>query len=105
MTRLSDEDLNKLDRALAEAHRSRQDPALGTDWARHVMQDIRRKAAGHRPAMPFAGLARVVWRAAAVAAMLAMIFAGSVLVYSGKDKLELTALLSHEFDAGAPLVE
>ena len=105
MTRLSDEDLNKVERALAEAHRSRQEPALSEDWARHVMRDIRRGAAGSRHLMPSAGLARVVWRAAAVAAMLAMIFAGSVLVYSGKDKLELTALLSHEFDAGAPLIE
>ena len=29
MTRLSDEDLNKLERALAESHRSRQEPSLG----------------------------------------------------------------------------
>ena len=105
MNRLSDEDLNKLERALSEAHRSRQEPALGADWARHVMRDIRREATGHRPLIQSTWIDRFVWRAAAVAAMLAMIFAGSVLVYSGKDKLELTALLSHEFDAGAPLVE
>jgi len=105
MTRFSDEDLNKLERALAEAHRLRQDPALGTDWARHVMRDIRREAAGHRPAIPSAGLTYVVWRGAAAAALLALLFAGSVFVYSSKDAVELTALLSHEFDAGAPLVE
>ena len=105
MTRFSDEDLNKLERALAEAHRLRQDPALGTDWARHVMRDIRREAAGHRRAMPSAGLTYVVWRGAAAAALLALLFAGSVFVYCSKDAVELTALLSHEFDAGAPLVE
>ncbi|MGH2396444.1 MAG: hypothetical protein ACRDFW_05540 [bacterium] len=105
MTRLSDEDLNKVERALAEAHRSRQEPALGEDWGRHIMRDIRQGAAGHRHAMPSAGLARVVWRGAAVAALLALLFAGSVFVYSSKDAVELTALLSHEFDTGAPLVE
>ena len=105
MTRLSDEDLNKLERALAEAHRSRQEPALGADWARHVMRDIRREAAGHRHLMQSTWIDRFVWRAAAVAAMLAMIFAGSVLVYSGKDTREFSALLSDELEAGAPLVD
>jgi len=80
MNRLSDEDLNKLERALSEAHRSRQEPALGADWARHVMRDIRREATGHGHLMQSTWIDRFVWRAAAVAAMLAMIFAGSVLV-------------------------
>lgn len=105
MTRLSDEDLNKLERALAEAHRSRQEPALGEDWAQHVMQDIRREAVGHRHLVQFTWIDGLVWRAAAVAAVLALIFAGSVLVYSGKDTLELAALLSDEFDPGTPLIE
>ena len=105
MNRLSDEDLNKLERALAEAHRSRQEPALGADWARHVMRDIRREATGHRSLMQSTWIDRFVWRAAAVAAMLAMIFAGSVLVYSGKDTREFAALLSDELEAGAPLFD
>lgn len=105
MTRLSDEDLDKLERALAESHRSRQEPSLGADWVRHVMQDIRREAAGTGPAMPSAGIARAVWRTAAVAAVLAVIVVGSVLVYTGQDTVELAALLSEEFEAGEPLVE
>ena len=105
MTRLNDENIDKLERALAEAHRSRQQPSLGADWARHVMRDIRQGAAEHRYPMMATWIDRLVWRAAAVAAVLALIFASSVVVYSGKDTVELASLLSDEFDAGAPLLE
>lgn len=105
MTRLSDEDLNKLERALAEAHCSRQEPSLGADWAHHVMQDIRREAARPWRAMRSPGIARIVRRAAAIAAVLALVLAGSVLVYNGQDTVELAALLSEEFETGEPLVE
>ncbi len=106
MTRLSDEDLNKLERALAEAHRSRQEPALGADWARHVMWDIRREAAGHGQPMKSAWIDHAVWRGAAVASVLALIFAVSALVYStNRDAVEIAALLSDEFGTGGPLIE
>jgi hypothetical protein len=36
---------------------------------------------------------------------LALIVAGSVLVYAGKDTVELAALLSEEFEPGELLVE
>lgn len=103
MTRRSDEDAAKLERALAEAHRSRREPALGVDWVRHVMQDIRREE--ERAAMPFAGLAFVVWRGAAVAATVALIVAASALVYTGQGEGELTALLSDDLEAAASLGE
>src|SRR5688572_19395833 len=105
MTPLSDEDLNKLERALAEGHRSRQEPSLGADWVRDLMQDIRREAAGRQNSMQFPGNPLLVWRTAAVAAVLALIVAGSVLVYAGKDTVELAALLSEEFETGELLVE
>ena len=105
MTRLSDEDLDKLERALAESHRSRQEPSLGADWVRHVMQDVRREAAGPGLMMPSPGIAHTVRRAAAIAAVLALILVGSVLVYTGQDTVELAALLSEEFETGEPLVE
>ena len=105
MTRLSDEDLNKLERALAEAHRSRQEPSLGADWVGHVMQDIRREAAGRRNSMQFPGIPLLVWRTAAVAAGLAVVLAGSVLVYTGQDTIELAGLLSEEFETGEHLVD
>lgn len=103
MTRRSDEDAAKLERALAEAYRSRREPALGVDWVRHVMRDIRREE--ERAAMPFAGVAGAVWRGAAVAAVLALIFTASMLVYTGGDAGELTALLVDELDTGSPPIE
>ncbi|HYM37012.1 MAG TPA: hypothetical protein VES96_01265 [Nitrospiraceae bacterium] len=103
MTQRSDEDFNKLERALAEAHRSRQEPVLGRDWIQHVMRDIRLEEA--RSATLFGGIALVVWRGAAVAATVALIVAASALVYTGQSEGELTALLSDELEAGVPLSE
>lgn len=105
MTRLSDEDFNKLERALKEAHRARQEPSLGADWAGQVMQEIRRDAAGLGRVMPSPRIARVVRRVAAIAAVLALVLVGSVLVYTGQDTVELAALLSEEFETGEHLGE
>ena len=103
MIRRSDDDAAKLERALAEAHRSRQVPAFGADWVHHVMRDVRREK--ERAAMPFAGIAFVVWRGAAVAATVALIVAASSLVYTGQGEGELTALLSDDLEAAASLSE
>jgi hypothetical protein len=105
MTRLNDESLKKLERALTEAHRSRQEPSLGAEWTLQVMQDIRREAAGHGQSMMSPGLDCLVWRTAAVAAVLALVFTGSVFLYSNQDAVELTSLLSNEVDAVVPLSE
>ncbi len=105
MTRLNDENLKKIERALTEAHRSRQEPSLGADWTFRVMRDIRREAAGQGQSMMALGLDRFVWRTAAAAAVLALVFSGSVLFYADQDAAELTALLSNEVDVAAPLGE
>ena len=105
MTRLNDDNLKKIERALAEAHRSRQEPSLGPDWTFRVMRDIRRESAEHGQSMIALGLDRLVWRTAAVAAVLALVFSGSVLFYSNRDAVELTALLSNELDVVMPLSE
>jgi len=105
MTRLNDDNLKKLERALTEAHRSRQEPSLGPDWSLHLMRDIRREANGHRQSMMARGLDQLVWRTAAVAAVLAVVFTGSVLFYSNRDAAELTALLSNEVDVVVSLSE
>ena len=105
MTRLNDEHLKNVERALTEAHRSRQAPSLGADWTLRVMRDIRREAAEHGQSTMSLGLDRLVWRTAAVAAVLALIFTGSVLLSTNEDTVELTALLSSELDATVPLTE
>jgi len=105
MTPLNDEQLKKVERALTEAHRSRQAPSLGTDWTLRVMRDVRLEATGHRPSTMALGLDRLAWRTAAVAAILALIFTGSVWLNTNQDTVELTALLSNELDATVPLTE
>ena len=105
MPRLSDEDLNKVERALAEAHRSRQEPVLGADWAHDVMRDIRQETAGRGLAMPTTGIARIVWQGAAAAAVLALILCATALIDNSREPVELTALLSDELEAGTPLIE
>ena len=105
MTRLNDENLKKVERALTETHRSRQEPSLGVEWAHHVMRDIRRAAAEPGRSIMSLGLDLLVWRTAAVAAVLALVFTGSVLFYTNRDAVELTALLSNDLDVVMPLSE
>lgn len=105
MTRLNDEHIDKVTRALAEAHRARHEPSLGADWSLRVMRDIRLEAAGQGQSIRASGLDRLVWRTATLAAVLALVFTGSVLFYTTGDAVELTALMSSEFDATVSLVE
>ena len=105
MTRLNDDNLKKVERALTEAHRSRHEPSLGADWTFRVMRDIQREAAGHGQSMIALGLDRLVWRTAAAAAVRALVFSGSVLFYADQDAVELNALLSNEVEIVAPLGE
>lgn len=69
------------------------------------MRDIRLESAGQGPSMTALGLDRLVWRTATVASVLALVFTGSVLVYTNRDAVELTSLLSNEVDVVVPLSE
>ena len=100
----SDDDLNKLERLLAEAHRARPDPRLDPAWSLAVMRDIRREAAGV-PQEPSAWIEQRVWRTAVVAAMIAVIFAGSALLYTDVESGDLTAMVVDELDPAPTLIE
>lgn len=103
MTRRSKDDLDRLERSLAEIHRACPTPFVGDEWAQRVMRDVRREAATAgkrvRPIDVY------VWRTAAVAATFAAIFAGSVFLYTGSENGELTALLSEEWEPTPALLE
>jgi hypothetical protein len=103
MTRLNDENLKKVERAFMEAHRSRQEPTLGSGWAQYVMRDIHKRATGPERSIMSLGFDCLVWRTAAVAAVFALVFTGSVLFYTDRDAAESTALLSGELDVTVPL--
>ncbi len=105
MTQLNDQNLKKVERALTEAHRLRQEPSLGADLTLRVMRDVRREASGQGQSMIALGLEQLVWKTAAVAAVLALVFTGSVLFYPDQEAAELTALLSNEVDVMLPLSE
>lgn len=93
-----DEDMQKLERALTEAHRARQEPSLGPDWARGVMRDIRHATVReeHRSIVP--GAEQLVWRTAAVAATVAVILAVSIAALSLTGSTESAGSLAEEFE-------
>jgi hypothetical protein len=101
VTPLNDEDLKKLERVLAEAHRGRPEPALDEAWRQGIMRAVRRRAADPS-ALPVSLIERLVWRTAAVAAALAVLVATSVLSPSS-DTAVHTALVME--DVEAPLIE
>lgn len=97
--------LDRLERIFAEAHRARPDVPVGDDWVRTVMRDIRREAAAHPSSSTLAWVEPLVWRAAAGAALAAVLFAGSVAVYTSRQSDQVTALWLEDFAAGPALLE
>ena len=94
-----------IERLFAEAHRLRKDVAVGEDWTHKVMRTIRRDAAGHLSLSNVAWAEPLVWRVAAGAALVAVLFAGSVVVYTGQRSNPVTAMWLEELDAGASFPE
>ncbi len=105
MTAGRNKKLEHVERLLAQAHRVRQDVVAGEDWAREVMRTIRRDAAEHPSSAIFAWAEPLVWRVAAGAAFVAVLFAGSAVVYTGQHSHPVTALWFEELDAGSPFPE
>ncbi|MCW5797351.1 MAG: hypothetical protein LZF60_380048 [Nitrospira sp.] len=95
----------RIEALLAQAHRTRGEVAAGEDWAQEVMRTIRREAAEHPVPSLFVGAEPLVWRAAACAALVALVFAGSVAVYTKQHAVPVAAVWLEEFDAGSPFPE
>ena len=91
-----DENMQKIERALIEAHRARSARPLGQGWAEQLMQNIRR--AEVRPKPPH-GVEHLVWRTAAIAAAVALIVTVSIVAWSWAPSNEEMGLLTEEFES------
>lgn len=97
--------LDRLERMFAEAHRARPDVQVGDDWVRTVMRDIRPEGTGTASLSTLPRLEQLVWRAAAAAALTAVLFAGSAAVYTSRQSDQATARWLEDFAAGPALLE
>ncbi len=100
-----DDKMQRLERALSEAHRHRSEPALGPAWLRSVMWDVRR--ASSEESRPNGGFVveQQVWRAAALAAAVALVLTFSLVVLSWTGLGESPEMLVEEFEIAALLSE
>lgn len=105
MTRRRGPDSEQVERFLAQAHRMRQTGVTGEDWAHGIMRAVRQEAAAHPYSSMLAWAEPLVWRAAAGAALVAVVFAGSVVAYTSRQPEPVTAAWLEEFDAGPSLSE
>ena len=104
MRERSREDLDRLERSLAQTYSTMPTAEFGSEWAAKVMRDIRRQAAeaaGQRTVW----MERHVWRTAALATAFALVFAGSLFLYPDVEKGEVTVLLSEEWEPTPGLLE
>jgi hypothetical protein len=84
--------VDTLERALIRAHEAQEAPHFPPDWTADVMRDIRRQASRESS---LSEVPRVVWRAAAVVAIVSTLFVGSVLAWTaGQGEADFTALLT-----------
>ena len=97
--------IEQVEGLLAEAHRRRQEIAVGDGWTHDIMRVIRHDAAAHSYSSSFAWAEPLVWRVAAGAALVAVVFAGSVVAYTARQPAPVTAAWLEEFEAGSPLIE
>jgi hypothetical protein len=74
----SNEHLEKLEQALAQAHTTRQAPDFPSSWVYAVMRDIRLSASSPRTIE----VPQLIWRAATVVAFVSMIVVGSVMAWN-----------------------
>ena len=75
MSRFSWEQVNKLVKGLARAHELRDTPHLSPRWLDTVMREVRRQP----ESTSWSEAPRLIWRAAAVIALVSALLMGSVL--------------------------
>ncbi|HKN85796.1 MAG TPA: hypothetical protein VJV04_02945 [Nitrospiraceae bacterium] len=89
-----EERIDTLEQALMRAHQVKMQgvPHFSSEWAQDVMRDVRRRAS-REPS--FSEVSRVIWRAAAVVAVVSTLFVGSVLAWTaGQGDDDFSALLT-----------
>ena len=89
-----DEDIDLLVQTLMQAHKAKvqEAPHLSREWADEVMRDVRRQAS-REPS--FSEVPHVIWRAAAIIAIVSTLFVGSVLTWTaGQGDADFSALLT-----------
>jgi hypothetical protein len=92
--RRREDQIDRLEQALRRAHtvKVQEAPHLSREWADDVMRDIRRHAS-REPS--FSEVSRVIWRAAAVVAVVSTLFVGSLLTWTaGQGDADFSALLT-----------
>ena len=92
MRRSGKDQLDKLERALARGHELQEPPRFSRGWLDSIMREIRRQPVGVTPLLE---MPLLVWRAAAVVALVSLIFVGSVLTWNaGRADADFTALFA-----------
>ena len=104
MTHRSGKDCDRLERSLAETYSALPVPEFGPGWDAKVMREIRLKA-GASAGEAIEWVELHVWRTAALATAFALVFTGSLFLYSGIEKGEPTAFLSEELEPAPSLLE
>ncbi len=88
--------VDTLERALIHAHQARTVPTFSSEWTAGVMRDVRRQTDG---GMEPNDAPRLIWRAAAVIALVSALFVGSLLTWMARQgELDSSALLTMTAD-------
>jgi len=78
MNRSGNEQVDRLERALAHAHAAQEPPEFSPAWMSSVMRDIRLQA---NAANATVEVPHLVWRAATVVVLVTMVMIGSLLAW------------------------
>lgn len=78
-----EEQIDILEQALMRAHqvKMQESPHFSSEWAQNVMRDVRGRA-NREPS--FSEVPQVIWRAAAVIAVVSTLLVGSVLAWTAE---------------------